>query len=105
MQLALRPYLTTGVAIVGASVIAVAPMQPVLPADLQIANPVAQVERAVNLTADELETAINNAIFTFVARPTVAGAELLGRLLEPVIGPRAGVLTACCCAWLGRSAD
>ncbi len=87
MHLAFRPYVTTGVALVGATVIAAAPMQPVVPADIQITNPAVQaVERGVQLTANEIQTAINNAIFTFVARPTVAGAELLGSLLEPLIG-------------------
>ena len=42
MHLALRPYVTTGVAIVGASVIAVAPIAP-LPADIQIPNPAVQL--------------------------------------------------------------
>ena len=39
MQLALRPYVTTGIAIVGASVIAVAPIAPT-PTEIQIPNPV-----------------------------------------------------------------
>ena len=39
MQLSLRPYVTAGVAIVGASVIAIAPIQPT-PPDVQIPNPV-----------------------------------------------------------------
>ena len=68
MHLAFRPYVTTGVALVGATVIAAAPMQPVVPADIQITNPAVQaVERGVQLTANEIQTAINNAIFTFVA--------------------------------------
>ncbi len=93
MHLALRPYVTTGVALVGASVIAAAPMQPVVPADIQIANPAVQaVERGVQLTANEIQTAVNNAIFAFVARPTVAGAELLGRLLEPILGEEQAAL-------------
>ncbi|WP_156752281.1 hypothetical protein [Mycobacterium sp. ACS1612] len=37
MQLALRPYVTTGVAIVGASVIAVAPIVPT-PSDSSVAK-------------------------------------------------------------------
>ena len=61
MQLSLRPYVTTGVALVGATVIAAAPITPT-PTDIQIPNPVAQVERAVDLTANEIQTAINNAI-------------------------------------------
>ena len=62
MQLSLRPYLTAGVAIAGASVIAVAPIQPI-PTDIQIPNPMAQVVRDVQLTADEIETAWNDVVF------------------------------------------
>ncbi len=50
MQLSLRPYVTAGVAIVGASVIAIAPIQPTTP-DVHIPNPVAHVARDVQLTA------------------------------------------------------
>src|SRR3954454_14278990 len=93
MQLSLRPYVTTGVALVGATVIAAAPMQPVMPADIQVPNPAVEaVERGVQLTANEIQTAINNAIFNFVARPTVASAELLGKLLAPVIGAQQAFL-------------
>ena len=46
MQLSLRPYVTAGVALAGASVIAVAPIQPI-PTDIQIPNPVAGVSRGV----------------------------------------------------------
>ncbi len=57
MQLSLRPYVTTGVALVGASVIAAAPIAPVTPADVQIPNPAVQaVERGVQLTANEIQT-------------------------------------------------
>ena len=62
MQLSLRPYLTAGVAIAGASVIAVAPIQPI-PTDIQIPNPTVQVVRDVQLTADEIETAWNDVVF------------------------------------------
>jgi hypothetical protein len=51
MQLSVRPYVTAGVAIVGASVIAIAPIQPTTP-DVHIPNPVAQVARDVQLTAE-----------------------------------------------------
>lgn len=62
MQLALRPYVTTGVAIVGASVIAVAPIVPT-PTEIQVPNPLVQVDRAVTLTANEIEDAVNQLIF------------------------------------------
>ena len=92
MHLALRPYVTTGVALVGATVIAAAPITPT-PPDVRVANPVVQaIEREVQLAGLEIEEAINNAIYAFVARPTVAGAELLGRLLEPIIGEEQATL-------------
>jgi hypothetical protein len=84
MQLALRPYVTTGVAIVGASVIAVAPIIPT-PTDIQIPNPVATVERGVELTAGQIETAFNQVIFlgtqvavTLAKLPAPLVAQLLG---------------------------
>ena len=87
MQLSLRPYVTTGVAIVGASVIAAAPLQPVVPAEIQIPNPAVQaVERGVQLTANEIQTAVNNCNIRLRRTPTVAGAELLGNSSNLVIG-------------------
>lgn len=62
MQLSLRPYVTAGVALAGASVIAVAPIQPT-PTDIQIPNPTVQVVRDVQLTADEIQTAWNDLVF------------------------------------------
>jgi hypothetical protein len=76
MQLSLRPYVTTGVALVGATVIAAAPMQPVLPAEVQIPNPVTQAARDVQLTANEIETATNNIV--------LAGTQLGLRLTVPI---------------------
>ncbi len=94
MHQALRPYVTTGVALVGASVIAAAPIIPT-PTDIQVPNPVAQVERGVQLTAAQqqfIEDSINTLIFNFVARPTVAGAQVLGRVLTPLIGEEQAAL-------------
>jgi hypothetical protein len=51
-------------------------MQPVLPADVQIPNPVAQVARDVHLTANEIETATNNIV--------LAGTQLGLRLTVPI---------------------
>src|SRR5829696_1023294 len=51
MQLSLRPYVTAGVAIAGASAIAIAPIQPT-PPDVHIPNPVAEVARDVQLAAN-----------------------------------------------------
>jgi hypothetical protein len=47
MHLALRPYVTTGVALVGASAIAVAPIAPT-PPDIQITNPAVQLSAAID---------------------------------------------------------
>lgn len=91
MQLALRPYVTTGMALVGASAIAVAPMIPT-PTDVQIPNPARQVERAVQLSAAEIEDTVNKLIFDFVASPTVDSAEALGKLLTPLIGAQQAFL-------------
>jgi hypothetical protein len=85
MQISLRPYITTGVALVGATVIAAAPMQPVLPADLQIANPVAQVEQAVELTANEIQNAVNQLVFA-ATKAGVSVAQLTTPLVAQILG-------------------
>ena len=84
MHLALRPYVTTGVAIVGATVIAVAPMQPVLP-DIQISNPTVQLDRAVQLTANEVEDAVNALIFAAL-EAGVSIAELPVSVIGEILG-------------------
>src|SRR5690348_18472887 len=83
MQLALKPYITTGVAIVGASVIAVAPIAPA-PPDVTIPNPAVQVDRAVELTANEIESAVNQIIFAATSlgvRLATLPAPLVAQLL------------------------
>ena len=87
MNLALRPYVTTGVAIVGASVIAVAPITPA-PPDIQVPNPAVQVERAVRLAATFEET-LNSLIFQATALglavtvpPTAALIDAVGLVPE-----------------------
>ena len=84
MQIALRPYVTTGVALVGASVIAVAPIAPT-PPDIQLANPVAQVERAVQLTANEIEDAVNQLVFA-ATKAGVSVAQLTTPLVAQILG-------------------
>jgi hypothetical protein len=84
MQLALRPYITTGIAIVGASVIAVAPIVPT-PTEIQIPNPAVQVDRGVELTANEIEAAVNQIIFG-VTSLGVRVATLPAPLLAPLLG-------------------
>ena len=67
MHAAVRPYFTGGIALVGASVIAVSPIAPPLP-DIHLPNP-AQVAKEVELAAfvnpittlvDVIQTSINN---------------------------------------------
>ncbi|BBX67479.1 hypothetical protein [Mycolicibacterium psychrotolerans] len=48
MQIAVRPFVTTGVALVGASVIAVTPIAPPPEADIRVANPAVQLTAAEN---------------------------------------------------------
>ncbi len=83
MHLALRPYVTTGVAIVGASVIAVAPIAP-LPADIQIPNPAVQLDSAVELSA-VVEDAVNDLIFA-AAEAGVSVTDLAVPLLTQLLG-------------------
>jgi len=83
MQLSLRPYLTAGVAIAGASVIAVAPIQPI-PTDIQIPNPTVQVVRDVQLTADEIETAVNDLVFQFTELGLSLTVPLTAALIEAI---------------------
>ena len=83
MQLSLRPYLTAGVAIAGASVIAVAPIQPI-PTDIQIPNPTVQVVRDVQLTADEIETAWNDVVFQITELGLNLTVPLTAALIEAI---------------------
>ena len=83
MQLSVRPYVTAGVAIVGASVIAIAPIQPTTP-DVHIPNPVAEVARDVQLTAtagEMIETQYNDLIL----RATELGLSLTVPLTAALI--------------------
>jgi hypothetical protein len=83
MYSTLRPYVTTGVAVVGASVIAVAPITPTLP-DVQVPNPaVQQVERPVQLAAN-IEESINALVF-IAAKAGVSVAELATPLVAPLL--------------------
>jgi hypothetical protein len=86
MQLSLRPYVTTGVALVGATVIAAAPLQPVAPADIQIPNPAVEaVERGFQLTANEIETAVNKLVFV-ATKAGVSVAQLTTPLVARILG-------------------
>ena len=86
MHLALRPYVTTGVALVGASVIAAAPLRPVVPAEIQIPNPAVQaVERGVQLTANEIENAVNQLVFA-ATKAGVSVAKLTTPLVAQILG-------------------
>ncbi|KUI37267.1 outer membrane porin GjpA [Mycobacterium sp. GA-2829] len=64
MELRLRPYAAAGVAVVGASAIALAPVAPPLPDDIRIANPAVSLSATIDpLTPWEqlLEDAADNA--------------------------------------------
>jgi hypothetical protein len=94
MHLALRPYITTGVAIVGASVVAVAPLAiPPSPPDIQVANPAAAVERGVQLTANEIQTAVNALIF-IAAKTGVSIAQIPAPLVAQILDLPGGTPTA-----------
>ncbi|WP_123025369.1 hypothetical protein [Mycolicibacterium stellerae] len=84
MQLALRPYVTTGVALVGASVLVAAPIS-VTPPDIQMSNPTVQVERAVQLTANEIENAVNKLVFA-ATEAGVSIAQLTTPLVAQILG-------------------
>src|SRR5215208_6298508 len=84
MQLSLRPYVTAGVAIAGASVIAVAPIQPT-PPDIHIPNPVAEAARDVQLTANETLPSIETQYDTLALLVTELGLSLTVPLTAAVI--------------------
>ena len=86
MQRALRPYVTTGIAIVGATAIAVTPIVATpTTTDVQIPNPTAQVERAVELTANEIQNAFNSLAFGG-AQALVTLAQLPAPLVARILG-------------------
>jgi hypothetical protein len=60
-------------------------MQPVMPVDVQIPNPVAQVERGVQLTANEIENAVNQLVFA-AAKAGVSVAQLTTPLVARILG-------------------
>jgi hypothetical protein len=69
---------------VGASVLIAAPIQPT-PPDIQVANPVAQVESAVQLTANEIENAVNQLVFV-ATKAGVSVAQLTTPLVAQILG-------------------
>lgn len=84
MQLGLRPYMTTGVAIVGASVIAVTPVIPT-PTEIELPEVAAEISAPVQLAANEVEEVFNTLAF--------AGADLLvslAKLPAPVVAALLG---------------
>ena len=86
MQHALRPYITTGIAIVGATAIAVTPIIATpTSTDVRIPNPTAQVDRAVELTANEIQNAFNDLAFGG-AQALVALAQLPAPLIAQILG-------------------
>ena len=76
MQAAVRPYFTGGIALVGASVIAVSPIAPPLPA-IHLPNP-AQVAKEVELTAFVNPiTTLTNVIQTAINNLSTTGGQVL----------------------------
>src|SRR5215208_3112015 len=86
MQLSLRPYVTAGVAIAGASAIAIAPIQPT-PPDVHIPNPVAEVARDVQLTANGTLPSIETQYDALALLVTELGLSL-------TVPPTAAVINA-----------
>jgi hypothetical protein len=76
MHVAVRPYVTTGVALVGASVIAVTPVTEATPPDLRTAN------TAVQLTAAESAW----EFYPLVVRATLENAGIMAQryLAQPI---------------------
>jgi hypothetical protein len=72
MQLSLRPYVTTGVAIVGASVLVAAPISPA-PPDITIANPAEGLALAQSTTDVELASLLSDLLADFNLVATVGG--------------------------------
>lgn len=72
MQLALRPYVTTGVAIVGASVLVAAPIT-VTPPDIQIAKPAESVQIAQRTANVELTSLVSDLLTAFNTVATAGG--------------------------------
>jgi hypothetical protein len=106
MHAAVRPYATAGVALVGASVIAVSPIHPPLP-DIQVHNPVAQLaaladpfqaytqvfqEAVANVEPILADAAANpTPILTKIVQNQIASLEALLALIPTTT---AGALTA-----------
>ena len=65
---ALRPYVTAGIALVGASVIAVSPVTPALPG-LPVEQPATVEQRAVSLLAASIANIPLNLLITLVNVP------------------------------------
>ncbi len=86
MPLSLRPYVTAGVAVAGASVIAIASIQPT-PPDVHIPNPVAEVARDVQLTANVTLPSIETQYNDLVLPVTELGLSL-------TVPPTAAVINA-----------
>src|SRR5690349_15794811 len=93
MQLALRPYVTTGVAIVGASVLVAAPIS-VAPPDLQVANPAKSVAAAQRMTEVELTSVVTDLLHAFSVVSVAGGnaAQILNDSLGALPQTLAGAI-------------
>jgi hypothetical protein len=80
LQLALRPYVTTGIALVGASVIAMSPISPVTP-DIHV--------RSINVSSAAVQLA---AIANPAADPFTVWGEVIGSTVKNTVGMAGQVL-------------
>ena len=96
MQVAVRSYLTAGVALVGASVIAVTPIAP-LPADIQIPNPAVQLAATpFDIYVQVFQEAVANAgvlLDEALADPAPILGQLLANQIATVNSLAAGLVT------------
>lgn len=90
MELRLRPYATAGVALVGASVIAITPVAPPT-SDIRVANPAVQLSASVDPVTPWLEVFDNSAVnFAGLAN---AWLEAPAPILQQVIANQIGYLS------------
>ena len=89
VELRLRPYATAGVALVGASVIAIAPVAPPLP-DVYVANPAVQLSAAVDPITPWLNV-FNDSVINFAGLAD-AWLEAPSPVLQQVIANQIGYL-------------
>ena len=86
MQLSLRPYVTTGVALVGASVLVAAPISPT-PPDVKIAMPAESVALAQSSAEVELASVITDLLGAFNELSVAVGQGIGGGYAVHLLRP------------------